>query len=52
MVNGENVLYISHNELSGVDNIEDYADEIRIAAENLLSFIGKPDDKDAFAEDA
>jgi hypothetical protein len=39
-INGENVLYISHNELSGIDDVEKYADEIRMCAKHLLAFIG------------
>ena len=40
-IDGENKLYISHNELSGVDNISDYADTIRMIARHLIAFIGK-----------
>jgi hypothetical protein len=39
-IDGESKLYISHNELSGVDNVADYTDEIRHCAESLLGFIG------------
>ena len=40
-IDGENKLYISHNELSGVDNVSDYADTIRMIARQLMGFIGK-----------
>lgn len=40
-LDGENKLYISHNEVSGVDNISDYADTIRMIARQLMGFIGK-----------
>lgn len=39
-VNGDNILTIGHNHLSGVDDIQEYADVIRGAARHLLSFIG------------
>lgn len=39
-INGESILCISHNELSGLDDIEKYAEEIRYCAKQLLSFIG------------
>ncbi len=41
-VNGSEVLTIESNCLSGAPNIDDYADEIRTCANNLLSFIGEP----------
>jgi hypothetical protein len=47
-IDGENKLYISHNELSGVDNISDYADTIRMIARQLLGFIGKESSNDDF----
>jgi hypothetical protein len=40
-VNGESVLTIGHNHLSGADNIDDYANEVRECAYHLLSFIGE-----------
>jgi hypothetical protein len=40
-VNGEDVLFISKNHLSGDKDIHLYAKEIREAAESLLAFIGK-----------
>jgi hypothetical protein len=39
-INGENVLTIGHDHLSGIENIDDYADEVRNCAQHLLSFIG------------
>jgi hypothetical protein len=42
-INGENVLTIGHNHLSGIENIDDYGDEVRNCAEHLLSFIGRPE---------
>lgn len=39
-VDGEEVLTIGHNFLSGVPNIDDYAHEVRTCAQHLLSFIG------------
>ena len=44
-INGESVLYISDNELSGIHDIEKYAKEVRYCAENLLAFIGREDDE-------
>lgn len=41
-VDGENVLTIESNCLSGVENIHDYADAIRTCAHHLLAFIGDP----------
>jgi hypothetical protein len=39
-VNGETVLAIGHNFLSGVDDIHEHAETIRTAANHLLGFIG------------
>jgi len=39
-VNGECVLTIESNCLSGIDNIADYADTVRECAHHLLAFIG------------
>ena len=39
-VNGENILTIGHNHLSGIDDIDKYADVVRNCARHLLSFIG------------
>ena len=39
-VNGELVLTIESNCLSGIDNIADYADTVRECAHHLLAFIG------------
>lgn len=39
-IDGESVLYISHNELSGIDDIMKYADEIRHIARSLMGFVG------------
>ena len=47
-INGENVLFISHNELSGIDDIEKYAEEIRHCAKHLLAFIGEEDSSFSF----
>lgn len=46
-VDTESKLYISHNELSGVDNIMDYTEEIRNCANSLLGFIGELHDEPA-----
>lgn len=40
-VNGEQILCIESNCLSGVDNISDYTDIIESCAKHLLGFIGK-----------
>ncbi len=39
-VDGEIILVLSDSVISGVPNSQDYAREIRTAAENLLAFIG------------
>lgn len=41
-VNGEEVLVIGHNHLSGDPNIDNYKPEVVAAGEHLLSFIGAP----------
>jgi hypothetical protein len=40
-INGECVLTIEKDSLSGIENISDYADIVRMCAEHLLTFIGK-----------
>lgn len=49
-INGENILYISHNELSGSNDVEKYAEEIRYCAKHLLAFIGEDDSRINFFE--
>lgn len=44
-INCETVLIIESNSLSGISNVQDYADEIRTAANHLLSFIGPDKDE-------
>lgn len=39
-VNGETVLTIGHNHLSGADDIDRHADVVRNCAQHLLAFIG------------
>lgn len=39
-VDGEKVLTIESEHLSGVPNIDDYRDEVVTAAKHLLSFMG------------
>jgi hypothetical protein len=39
-INGERVLTIESNSLSGIENISDFADTVRECAEHLLAFIG------------
>lgn len=46
-INGDEVLTIGHNHLSGIENIMDYADTVRGCAQHLLSFIG-PEHQDDF----
>jgi len=41
-VDGESILTIESNCLSGVENIEAYADDIRHCAHHLIAFIGDP----------
>lgn len=41
-VNGRDVLTLGSSHLSGIPNIDDYADVIEKCAANLLSFIGRP----------
>jgi len=40
-INGERVLSIESNSLSGIENIEEFADTIRTCALHLLAFIGE-----------
>lgn len=42
-VDGKDILTIESGFLSGIENIDDYADEVRNCAEHLLAFIGKTD---------
>lgn len=39
-VNGDEVIAIETEMLAGVPNVDEYAEEIRYAAQSLLSFIG------------
>ncbi len=39
-VNGTDILTIGSNHMCGINNIDDYADTVRMVAEHLLSFIG------------
>jgi hypothetical protein len=41
-VDGNEILTISSQHLSGIDNVSDYDAEIKVAAESLLGFIGEP----------
>jgi hypothetical protein len=47
-VNHERILCLSSNSLSGIGNIEAYAEEIRECAQMLLGFIGKKDPEPFF----
>ncbi len=49
-VNGNPILTIGHNDLSGIENIDDYADIVRNCARHLLSFIGEPEGMTALGE--
>jgi hypothetical protein len=40
-VNGDQILTIGHNHLSGIENIDDYTNAIENCAEHLLAFIGQ-----------
>jgi hypothetical protein len=42
-VDGENVLNISSDDLSGVSNVTDFRKEIIDAAEHLIAFTGRED---------
>ena len=42
-VNGDTVLTLGSSHLSGIENIDDYVDDVRNCAQHLLSFIGDPD---------
>ncbi len=46
-VDGETVLTIGSNHLSGVEDIDRHADAIRSCAQHLLAFIGEPTAPDA-----
>ncbi|MDR6389159.1 hypothetical protein [Paraburkholderia phenoliruptrix] len=50
-VNAQDILTIGHNNLSGIDNIGEFADVVRNCAEHLVSFIGatppSPDAREA-----
>ncbi|WP_345815336.1 DUF551 domain-containing protein [Paraburkholderia sp. PREW-6R] len=50
-VNAQDILMIGHNSLSGIDNIEDFAQVVRDCAEHLLSFIGKPEESAVVLDD-
>lgn len=41
-VNGTDILTIGSNHLCGINNIDDYGDTVRMAAEHMLAFIGRP----------
>jgi hypothetical protein len=41
-VNGETILTLGSSHLSGIENIDDYANDVRNCAQHLLSFIGEP----------
>jgi hypothetical protein len=49
-IEGDSKLVIESGSLAGVDNIEEYSEEIRTAALHLLGFIGN-DKSDCFACD-
>lgn len=40
-INGTTALTIGHNHLSGMENIDEFADEVETCARHLLSFIGR-----------
>jgi len=41
VIDGKRVLLISEDFLSGVDNIMEYADDIRHIAKSIMGFVGK-----------
>ncbi len=41
-VNGESILYVSHNELGGVDNIMNYSETIGMIIQHLYNFTNIP----------
>lgn len=43
-INGTDILTIGSQHLAGIENIDDYADTVRTAAQHLLSFIGPSQD--------
>lgn len=45
-INGDEVLTIGKDELAGVPNIEDHANEVRECARHLLAFIGEEPNDD------
>jgi hypothetical protein len=47
-IDGENVLNISSDDYSGVENIAEYRSEVLKAAENLIAFMGN--DADLFCD--
>ena len=42
---GKDILFISDNEISGVDNVEEYRNEILDCVQNVMSFIGVKETK-------
>lgn len=50
-VNGDEVIAIETEMLAGAPNVDDYADEIRYAAESLLAFIGPENPEPFLIED-
>lgn len=48
VVNGETILTIGHNHLSGIESIENYADVVRNCARHLDAFIGLEQSSQAF----
>ncbi len=42
-VDGEVVLTIESNSLSGLPNVTDYREQVLMAADHLISFIGRED---------
>lgn len=50
-VNGDEVIAIETEMLAGVPNVDDYAEEIRAAAQHLLAFIGPENPEPFLIED-
>lgn len=50
-VGGNEVVAIEPEMLAGVPNIDDYADEVRTAAQHLLAFIGPKNPEPFFLGD-
>jgi len=46
-VNGETILTIGHSHLCGVENISDYAGDVRNCAQHLLALVGEEDTEDS-----